>query len=661
MQRRFTVVITTLLLTLSSTVSYARTWTERSSGRTVNADLVSFAGDVVKIRRQSDGRVFAVPVERLSDVDRTFVESASQTRPEATPRKGNVRFVAFNAQAQDEYSAEQLNASKRIVCVWKKGTAQAAMRTIEAVGLKVTYLGSAIPFGVCTGQLTEDGLKRLRSDPSIQSVEPDIELVVDDAQPEVRQITDEVLAAYEHAGRMVCVWKKGKKKESLEMLAQMEKEGKLRVIHKLETTPIAFCDWKPPLQQATLVQLQKSPMLDYVEPDLTLVKDNPTKGREIVFPNGTPKTVVSKGVVLTTPDDPEIAKLWGMDSIKAKKAWTCANQTDVVVAVIDSGVDYNHPDLKANVWVNTGEIPNNGVDDDSNGHKDDYYGLNFTQLPPTTDTLDRYGHGSHVAGTIGAVGNNKLGVAGVNWRVQVMGLKVFDDAGTAPVGSALASAIDYAVARKVRVINLSLRWGSERAFLKRVIDGAEDKGVLIVCSAGNLNRGDDPRTIDNDVVPQFPASFPNDNVIAVANITEREQLNASSHFGLRSVDLGAPGTDIYSTVPTSVKASGYDSYTGTSMASPHVAGAAALIWGHKRYSSGDFKAIRKLLLDNARSIPALSGKCVTGGTLDIGFLCKQSPPPIGKKPPIVICPPPRCYIPCPPRRHVFYRFRCGSR
>ena len=117
---------------------------------------------------------------------------------------------------------------------------------------------------------------------------------------------------------------------------------------------------------------------------------------------------------------------------------------------------------------------------------------------------------------------------------------------------------------------------TDRDFLKLAVDGAEKDGVLIVCAAGNLDPGEDPKTRDNDAVAQYPASFPNENVIAVANVTEQEQLNSSSHFGLKSVDLGAPGTDIYSTVPTSVNSTGYDSYTGTSMATPHVAAASHL-------------------------------------------------------------------------------------
>lgn len=569
-------------------------------------------------------------------------------------------FLGFSvniAWAQKEFTAAELNASKRIICVWKKGQIDAAKKAIDTAGLTLDEQIQPLRIGICTGKLTEESLKALRG--AMASVEPDVELrlAAEDEQVEaLTEVNQQVLDAYEHAGRMVCVWKKGTKADAMKAIAGIEQFTKVEYSDPLR---LAVCEWKPPLAKETLIALMKSDALQYVEPDTSLIANNPSQGRFIDYPQGTPKTVVVNGALLTTPEDPDVGpnRLWGMKSINAYKAWTCANTTNVVVAIIDSGIDLKHPDLEANVAVNTGEIPNNGIDDDKNGFVDDVYGMNFTQLPALPEVNDELGHGSHVAGTIGAVGNNKIGIAGVNWRVQMLPIKVFGDKPSAPPGSDLARAIGYALTRKSRVINLSLTWNSNREFLQRAIEAAEENGVLIVCAAGNLAPNADPKVRNNDDFPNFPASFPNANIVAVANITEMEQLNGGSHFGLKSVDLGAPGTDIYSTVPTRIKADGYDSYTGTSMATPHVAGAVALIWGQKSYATADFKEVKKVVMENARPIPALAGKCVSGGTLDIGFLCKATPP-TGKTPPVVICPPSRCYIPCPPRRHIFFRLRC---
>ncbi|GEM_PF-6054013 len=666
MQKRFPILIAmTVLLVGAPAVPPAHIWAD-APGAGDQTGFDSSNGNLLQVKRHSANESFDVPFKRPSVSRELRGRNSTQSQGVGVDRPPKSTFVAFKKEANGQRDhilkeLNKLNASERIVCVWKKGTAKSALKTIDKVGLKVVYIGRVFPFGVCTGKLTEQGLKELKDDPSILIVGPSIKLIVDDAQGGVKEITDEVVAAYQHAGSMICVWRKGKRKEAIKLLDQMQKQGKLRVVFVGQSFPFAVCKWAPPLQKETLIQLQRSSFFDYVEPSIQLAQDRPMRGRVIEFPNGKPKTEFRNGVFLTTPEDPLMSKLWGMASIRANRAWTCANRTDVIVAVIDSGIDYNHPDLKANIWVNTGEIPNNGRDDDGNSYVDDYYGLNFTILPPTPDTLDRNGHGTHVAGIIGAVGNNKIGIAGVNWRVQIMGLKVFNDKGKAPRSEALMCAIDYAVKNNARVINLSLRWDDEVKYLRHFINLAQEKGVLIVCAAGNLDPGEDPRTINNDKVPQYPASFPNQNIIAVANITEKEQLHPTSHYGLRSVDLGAPGTDIFSTVPKSRNATGYASLTGTSMATPHVAGAAALIWGQQKYHHLDYRGIKKLILDNVRPIPALQGKCVTGGALDLSFLCKQSPPPVKHKPPVIICPPPRCYIPPPPRPHKFYRFRCGRR
>lgn len=575
-------------------------------------------------------------------------------------------FAAVHAPTvfgDQKFSAAEINAADQFVCVWKVGAANDAVPMLQKAQLEIIFRPPNERFAACTGKLTPEKLKELTAPGSpIEFIEPDVKLTLGKEEEPVglREVTPEVLNAYEHAGRMVCVWKKADGKR--ERIKDLIKEVGLEIEFEPPNEPFIQCKWNPPLQKSTLEGLMKSPDLDYIEPDITLLAENATQGRVIEFASGTPVTVTANGRLLTTPDDPDINKCWGLKSINAPTAWTCVNSTSVIVATIDSGIDYEHPDLKANVWTNTGEIPGNNIDDDKNGHIDDFYGQNYTVLKngaPTGDPMDGLGHGTHVAGTIGAVGNNKQGIAGVNWRVQIMALKVFSDDGKAPYGSALRTAIGYAMRNKAKVINMSLSWGSDSQLLAQRFDEAEKAGILMVCSAGNLNPMDDPKTVDNDAIPQFPASFPNDNILSVANITEQEQLSNRSHFGAKSVDLGAPGTDVYSTYP--VSKGSYNSLSGTSMASPHVAGAAALIWGQKSNAASDYKAIRKLVLDNVRATPTLSGKSVTGGTLDIGFLCKTTAPPPGQKPPVVRCPPPRCWVPCPPRRHLFYRLICAIR
>lgn len=583
-----------------------------------------------------------------------------------------VLVTTIPALAQKKYTTKQLNDAGQIVCVWKKGQANAALAQLKQLGLEVVFKPPQERFAACrSGKLTEEQVAKLKELPAIEFVEPDVKLIVErDDSKKDPPINNEMLLAYEHAGRMVCFWKDGKKEEVKKFVKQLG----LNIEFAPPREKFIQCSWKSPLKKETLQQLAKSDLLEFVEPDVSLLADKAHQGRIIELPQGVVRFNRSPDGLQALPDDPDLAKLWGMKKIKAYEAWSKANSTDVVVAVIDSGFDYNHPDLKANIWTNTGEIPGNGIDDDKNGHIDDFYGQNYTVLKdgePTGDPIDGDGHGTHVAGTIGGVGNNKIGVVGVNWRVRMMALKVFDNKGGAPYGTALAAAMGYAIRAKtqggqnVRVMNMSLRWGADSGNLQLKFNEAEKEGIIVVCAAGNLrvDLGEDPKTVDNDQFPQYPASFKNKNVIAVANITEQGELNRGSHYGLKSVHIGAPGTDVWSTVP--ISKGSYASFTGTSMASPHVAGAVALVWGQPRYKAFNFQSVKQLILDNAQKFPPLEGKSITGGVLDISFLGDKErpvpqPPPPGA-PPIIICPPPTFYCPCPPHRHIFYRFRCGRR
>jgi subtilisin family serine protease len=320
----------------------------------------------------------------------------------------------------------------------------------------------------------------------------------------------------------------------------------------------------------------------------------------------------------TPPNDGNLGKLWGMVNCRALDAW-CFNHDsapDVIVAVIDTGVDYNHEDLKANIWTNPGETAGNGTDDDGNGIVDDIHGAKFDGGVGSGDPMDDNEHGTHCAGTIAGVGNNMIGVVGVNWKVQIMALKFLRADGSGSTNDAI-KCIDYAIAKGAKIMSNSWGGGGRSQALADAITRAEQKGILFVAAASN-------DSLDNDANPSYPASFDNANVLAVAAITPSEDLAFYSNFGAKSVDIAAPGgaadgnknNDIFSTLPGNQ----YGALAGTSMATPHISGAAALALGHPAYKSATAVELKGLLMKNARSLSSLSGKCVTGGTLDLGFL-----------------------------------------
>jgi subtilisin family serine protease len=275
------------------------------------------------------------------------------------------------------------------------------------------------------------------------------------------------------------------------------------------------------------------------------------------------------------------------------------------VAVVDTGIDYNHADLNPNMWRNPAEPPN-GLDDDNNGFVDDVYGADFRN--DDADPLDDSSHGTHVAGIIGGEGNNGIGGVGVNWTVHLMALKFLDNNGSGNTADA-AAAIDYAVKAGARVVNAS--WGGP-AFsfaLYKAIRNAGNQGVLVVAAAGNEGS-------NSDAQPEYPAAFDLPNIISVAATDAGDDLVDFSNYGARTVDLGAPGDDIYSTVPKFVNPSGYAFFSGTSMAAPFVSGAAALYLAHT--PAATTAQVRDALLQNVDQLPSLAGKTVTGGRLNVG-------------------------------------------
>ncbi len=327
--------------------------------------------------------------------------------------------------------------------------------------------------------------------------------------------------------------------------------------------------------------------------------------------------------LLGEPDDSRFDALWGLHNtgqtggapdadIDAPEAWDLATgSSGVVVAVIDTGVDADHADLAGNMWVNPGEIPGDGIDNDRNGYVDDVHGWDFGANDADPD--DPNGHGTHVAGTIGAVGDNARGVAGVNWSVSIMSLKFLDASGAGYLSDAI-EAIEYATMMRsrfgVNVVATNNSWGGGgySTAMRDAIARAGDAGVLFVAAAGN--GGGDGVGDDNDASPHYPSNYALDNVLAVAATDRNDRLAGFSNYGDVSVDLAAPGVGITSTFT----GGRYTTYSGTSMATPHVAGVAALLAAYNADATA--AEIRSAILDGADAIPSLSGRVATGGRLN---------------------------------------------
>ena len=303
--------------------------------------------------------------------------------------------------------------------------------------------------------------------------------------------------------------------------------------------------------------------------------------------------------------------MWGLNNtgvsggaagadVDAFGAWDVTRGAGVVVAVIDTGVDLGHPDLAPNLWVNEGEIPNNGVDDDGNGYVDDVNGWDFVYRD--NDPEDRDAHGTHVAGTIAARGDDSYGVPGVAYEARIMSLK-FLDGPYGGLSSQAAEAIRYAVNNGAHVINASWGGPGQSSAIRNAIAYARSRGVLFVTAAGN-------EASDNDRFGSYPGNYTLDNIVSVAASDRQDRLGSFSNYGDQTVHLAAPGVDIVSTFPGDTW--GY--LDGTSMASPHVAGAAALL---KSVEPGlNPAAIRQLLMESSTPVPAFSSRTISGGRLD---------------------------------------------
>ena len=304
--------------------------------------------------------------------------------------------------------------------------------------------------------------------------------------------------------------------------------------------------------------------------------------------------------VQLTPDDPMFNQLWGLHNtgqtggtpdadIDAIEAWDISTgSSSVVVFVIDTGVDYNHPDLNANLWRNPGEIPGNNIDDDNNGYVDDIYGIDTAYND--TNPFDGDGHGTHVSGTIGAIGNNTVGVVGVNWNVKIGHCKFLNDSGSGYTSDAI-ECLQYILALKQTgnpandVIATNNSWGGG-GFSQALYDAIKahmNAGILFIAAAGNSNA-------NNDTALSLPASYFLPNVLAIAATTHTDARASFSNYGRYTVHVGAPGASILSTTPGNT----YSTYSGTSMATPHVTGLAALI--KAQFPSFNWYQIRNRIL-----------------------------------------------------------------
>jgi subtilisin family serine protease len=316
-----------------------------------------------------------------------------------------------------------------------------------------------------------------------------------------------------------------------------------------------------------------------------------------------------------TPSDPQFSAQWALlndgsrggtkgADISATYAWSVTTGSDkVVVAVLDSGVDYTHTDLASNIWIRPNNVP--AYEDRELGTIQDFHG--FNAVDDSADPMDDNGHGTHCAGIIGAEGGNDIGIAGVNWKVQIMPLKFMNKSGYGTTKAAI-EAINYVIDRKKAGVNvrvISASWGSTQKSraLEDIIRKAGEAGILFVAASGNAST-------NNDRSPHFPSSYNLPNVISVAALDRNDQLATFSNYGVKSVAIAAPGVDILSTW----LGDEYEEKSGTSMATPVISGVAALIVAHNPNITVD--QLREKILASVDPLDSLKGKVATGGRIN---------------------------------------------
>lgn len=304
-------------------------------------------------------------------------------------------------------------------------------------------------------------------------------------------------------------------------------------------------------------------------------------------------------------NDPKMESQWAHNMVNSRQAWDISTgNSSVVVAVIDSGIDYTHQDLGGNMWTNPREAAGNGVDDDGNGYVDDVYGWDFANddSRPMADDSSSY-HGTHVAGTIGAVGNNGIGISGHAPNVRLMALKFLNSGGSGLRSNAI-KAIDYAVHNGAKILSNSWGGGTYSQALYEAIGRAKSAGVLFVAAAGNSGK-------DNDASEFYPANYAHDNVISVASSTSTDKLSSFSNYGRTKVDIAAPGSSIYSTK----NGNSYQTLSGTSMATPLVSGVLATMIALR--PDLNYKQVKGALFTSGVDVSStFTGKVLTNGRIN---------------------------------------------
>ncbi len=425
----------------------------------------------------------------------------------------------------------------------------------------------------------------------------------------------------------------------------------LRTFENIQTELWTIDETQGLTVQQLVAQYRNHPDVEYVEPNFyygLADYDNCPEEKAATF-----QTIV--------PSDTAFYRQWGLDNtgqengtsdadINAPEGWDTWPGTTgsplMKVAVIDTGIDWGHADLAENIWQNLGEDADgdgkvlewtgfawifdpgdiDGIDNDGNGFADDFIGWDFVNND--NNPYDDVGHGTHVAGILGAKGDNTTGIAGVSWDVQLVALKVLDEDGNAEVGS-IIDAVNYAVANDIPISNNSYGGGQESTTLEQAIQNGASNEHIFVASAGNENGN------NNDVYAFYPASYNSNNIISVAAIDRNDNLASFSNYGTSSVHIGAPGEQILSCTPANT----YNYDSGTSMSAPHVSGACAILWG--LYHDRTATEIRSALLNSVVVTPALTDKCASDGRLDLAgalnYFGVAPPPPLPPPPPPVVC------------------------
>ncbi|HET7478562.1 MAG TPA: S8 family peptidase [Rubrobacteraceae bacterium] len=387
-------------------------------------------------------------------------------------------------------------------------------------------------------------------------------------------------------------------------LRELNRENDARTEEDLPKSDVNLVDLPPDLTVKEAVDVyEQSPDVEYAQPNYLLyptkTTNDPYYARYLYGLNNTGQTMNGTA---GTPDA----------DIDAPEAWdTSTGSQNTVVAVIDEGVDINHPDLRDNIWTNPGEVAADGKDNDGNGYIDDVHGWDFANNDASVydpDPITGQGdeHGTHVAGTIAAQGNNSTGISGVNWDARIMPLKFLGANGGNTLDA--VEAINYAVNKGVKISNNSWGGGGYSQALYDAIKNADVAGHLFVTAAGN--GGADGVGDNNDTTANYPSNYNLSNIISVAATNNKDTLASFSNFGATSVDLAAPGVDIVSTYPES----GYGYMSGTSMATPHVTGVAALL--KSQDPALDDASLRSRILGSVDKKDSLQGKVATGGRLN---------------------------------------------